>query len=302
MIFRKKQYIIKDGKRQFFDFIPPISILMGGLIFIVGTVLAMLWYQTPNGGYQFFDQFFSELGLRNNYTAILDDGSFEFRYAPQNPELFNYSLFAGGILMMFFFLFSFRQMRNANRPSNFFLLIASLSGIAAGLMLIGVGLFDLGYPADVFWQEHGFWAGFLYIFITATSLSWFFMLMISKDLPYRKTKWILVDYLFLLVLAFLTIINLADGLNILFVKDIAYLNIYSVETYQKSIAYLFFMYYGLIVGVRLTKTKYDNTPVIRGIKVKMKDKEDQDGIFCTGCGELNALDKQYCKKCEIKLF
>ena len=286
MIFQKKQYIIKDKKRQFLDFIPPVSILLGGLIFIVGTVLAMVWYQTPKGGYQFFDQFFSELGLRNNYTAILDNGGTEFRYAPQNPELFNISLFAAGTLMMFFFAFSFRQMRNANRPSTFFLLIASLSGIAAGPMLIGVGLFDLGYPGDVFWQEHGFWTGFLYIFITVTSICWFIMLLSSRDLPYRKTKWILFDYLFLLVLVFLTIINLLDGMDLVFVKDIAYLNTYSVETYQKSIAYLFFLYYGLIVGVRLTKTKYDNTPVIKGIKVKMKD-EDKDGIFCTGCGELN---------------
>jgi ribosomal protein L40E len=56
------------------------------------------------------------------------------------------------------------------------------------------------------------------------------------------------------------------------------------------------------VGVRLTKTKYDNTPVIKGIKVKMKDEENSEGIFCTGCGELNPMNKQYCKKCEVKLY
>ena len=106
----------------------------------------------------------------------------------------------------------------------------------------------------------------------------------------------------LIILAFLTIINLADGMDLFYVKDIAFLNIYSVQAYQKIIAFLFFMYYGLIVGVRLTKTKYDNTPVIKGIKVKVKDEENSEGIFCTGCGELNPVNKQYCKKCEVKLY
>ena len=160
--------------------------------------------------------------------------------------MFNISLFAAGTLMVLFFMFTYRQMRNSNRPSNFFLLIASLSGIATGPMLIGVGLFDLGYPAETFWQEHGFWTGLLYILITVTSLCWFIMLLIARDLPYRTTKWILVDYLFLLLLAFLTIINLADGLDISHVKDIAYLNTYSIQAYQKVIAYLFFLYYGLL--------------------------------------------------------
>ena len=256
MIFSKRKYIIKSNNRQFLDFIPPISILLGGFIFIAGTMLAVFLYQTPKGGYEFFNQYFSELGIRGDY--FVDDGQ---RYAPDNPEIFNVALFAAGTLMVPFFMFTYRQMRNRNRVSNFFLLIASIGGVIAGPMLIGVGLFDLSFVSDIFWQDHTFWTGWLYILLTVTSICWFFMLLMSKDLPYRTTKWILVDYLFLLILIVLTIVNITDGINILKVADIPLLNMNSVETYQKLIAYFFFLYYGLIVGVRLTKTKYDNTPI-----------------------------------------
>ena len=258
MIFSQKQYQIKQTDRQLSDYIPPVSVLLGGIIFLVGTISAIFLYETPNGKYQFLDQFFSELGIRNNYV---DDNSIQ-KYAPSNPDLFNMTLYASGFLMIPFFMFTFRQMRNDNRFSNLSLIIATTSGVLAGPSMIGVGIFDLSFSASQIYQEHFFYVVPLYVFITITSILWMIMLTFSSNLPYRKTKWIVLDYIFLITLTIFTILNLTDSSDLLKVEDIPLLNAYPIEAYQKLIAYLFFMYYGLVVGFRLTKTKYDNTPVL----------------------------------------
>jgi hypothetical membrane protein len=301
MIFSKRTYAIKEEDRQFLDYIPPVSIFLGGIIFLAGTIAAILLYHTPNGGYQFFDQFFSELGVRHDYVAELSDGGTEQRYAPSNPEIFNVTLFAAGFLMIPFFMFTYRQMRNSNRFSNFLLVLATLSGVAAGPMLIGVGIFDLSYPANVFWQEHGFWSASLYLLITITSILWFVMLLTSSNLPYRTTKWIWLDYLFLLVLTVITVLNFTDGFGVLNISDIPYLQEYPIETYQKLIAYLFFIYYGLVVGTRLTKTKYDNTPVVHGSGSGHQHRKGSDALFCTNCGTKNTSDRGFCVNCGLRL-
>jgi len=299
MLFTSRKYEIKTEDRQFLDYIPPASILLGGIIFLVGTVAAILTYQTPNGGYHFLDQFFSELGIRHDYIETLAGGSTEQRYAPPYPDLFNITLYASGFLMIPFFLFSYRQMRNSNRLSNLFLIIATMSGVLAGPMLIGVGIFDLSYPShDIFWQEHGFWVASLYLLLTVTAISWFLMLVLSSKLPYHTSKWIGLDYLFLIVLVIMVIVNLLDGLKIVMVGDIPLLNNFPIETYQKLIAYVFFAYYGLVVGVRLTKTKYDNTPVI---SERPKPISQEINLFCTKCGTENPSGSEFCVDCGVKL-
>ncbi len=299
MLFSKRQYHLKEEDRTFFDYIPPFSILVGGLIFIIGTLTAIYLYRTPNGGYDFFGQFFSELGIRYDYTAILDDGSTELRYAPDNPEIFNYSLMATGVLMIPFFLFSYRQMRNENLFSNFMLLIATVAGMAAGPFLIGVGMFDLSHVGPNPWDEHGFWVAILYILITIVAVTWMLLIITSRNLPYRtETKWIYMDYIFLMVLVVLTILNIIDGLDLIFVKDIPYVNTFPIETYQKIIAYLFFTYFGLVVGVRLSKTKYDNTPVVK----KEKKTFTKDTWFCTNCGHANSKTDEKCAACKQLLI
>lgn len=300
MIFSKRTYKIKEEERTFFDFIPPFSILVGGLVFIIGTLTSIYLYRTPNGGYDFFHQFFSELGVRYDYTAILDGGGTEHRYAPENPEIFNFSLIVTGMLMMPFFLFSYRQMRNENRFSTLMLLISIVSGILAGPFLMGVGMFDLSHVGSNPWDEHGFWVAILYILLTLISITWLFMLLTARNLPYRtETKWIYMDYLFLLVLIVFTVINLVDGLDLYFVKDMPYFNVFPVETYQKLIAYIFFGYFGLVVGVRLSNTKYDNTPVVtKSTSKKTNSVDKSDQWFCTNCGQANSKAAEKCIACK----
>lgn len=262
MIITKREYQLKEEDRQFLDYLPPVSIFLAGLIFIGGTILAIILYHTPNGSYQFIHQFFSELGLRHDYTATLHDSTTEIRYAPLHPDIFNITLYMTGFLVMPFFLFSYRQMRNNNRVSNLLLLLATFGGFMGGPVLIGVGIFDISVSGDAFWKSHTFWVGWLYGLITLTSIMWYAMLLTSNNLPYRdKTKWIWLDYTFLIVLVFLTLLNMADGVDFIIADNIPLINSFPIEFYQKLIAYIYFIYYGLIVGGRLSKTKYDNTPI-----------------------------------------
>ncbi len=289
-----RTYVIKEDARTLSDFIPPVSILMGGIIFLLGTVMAIILYHTPKGGYDFFNQFFSELGVRKDYLEVFPDGTSEIRYAPPYPDLFNFTLVLTGVLMIPFFAFSFRQMRNESTLSTGALWLAIIMGVLAGPMLIGVGLFDLSYPVTAFWQEHGFWVANLYLLITGISILWFFMLLTARNLPYKTTRWIWVDYFLLFLLALFTIVNLLDGLKLVLVKNIPGLNVFPVETYQKLIAYLFFGYFGLVVGVRLTKTKYDNTPVYQEIEIP-------EVWFCTNCGAKNVHNvENICAVCNAE--
>ena len=261
MLIAKRQYEIKKDKRTFLDFLPPVSIFLAGLTFIIGTGIAIWWYETPNGKYQFLSQFFSELGVRKTFN----DGGV-IRYAPMFPDIFNMTLVATGVLMFPFFMFTFRQMRNENRLSNFFLLIAMIIGILAGFMLMGVGVFDLSYDKAMsnppIYVTHGFYVSLTYLFMAIVSIFWLLCIMTSKNLPYHKTKWIILDYIFVIILVINALVNILDGIKLLPVDNIPYLRQYPIEFYQKLMAYLFFVYYGLVVGVRLSLKKYDNTPVI----------------------------------------
>ncbi len=316
MFIKKQEFEWNTEDRQFLDYLPPISILLGGLVFIVGTLTAIFLYQTPNGKYQFLSQYFSELGVRHDYYADVN-GSTVLRYAPPHPDIFNISLFAAGFLLIPFFLFSYRQMRNNNRVSNFFLFLSIIGGMLAGIMLIGVGIFDLSYPAKYIWQEHGFWVAWLYLLIGLISIFWYIMIITSHNLPYRvKTRWIWLDYAFLAILIFLAIVNIGDGVNLFKVINIPILNHFPVETYQKLLAYVFFMYYGFVVGGRLANTKYDNTPVkpktnnkivVDAIpepvspQLKETESEPVGKIFCTSCGLPNPVGTKYCTECGAKL-
>lgn len=256
------EYVWDKSKRQKKDFIPPISILIAGLAFLVGTGLAILWYETPNGKYKFFDQFFSELGVRSDYIR---ENSTELVFAPQNPELFNLSLIVSGFFVIFFFPFTYRQMRNRRIFSRWMFLISIFFGALTGPLFMLVGFVDLSVVQTSFATDHHFWAGLLYIFISIAGFFWLLGITFSKDLPYHSTKWIFVDYLLIILLNVSIFISLLDNLGLVPLDNIPFFNAFNIEVYQKFMAFTFFVYYGLIVGIRLLNTKYDNTPGLRKI-------------------------------------
>ncbi|MCE7734560.1 MAG: hypothetical protein GPJ54_06765 [Candidatus Heimdallarchaeota archaeon] len=255
------------NKRQFADFIPPVSGFIAGIIFIFGTLWAVFDYNTVLGGYDFLEQFFSELGVRNDYLKTHNDGTTEQAYAPVNPEIFNLSLIFAGFIMIPFFPFSYRQMRNKSRISRGSFLLAITFGAFAGPFLVGVGLVDLSVENTDILSNHHFWAFSLYLLISLASIFWLIGITFAKDLPYRTSKLIFLDYLLILALLANVTVSLLDNLEIVAVGDVPYFSEYPVEAYQKFMAYLFFFYYALIVGTRLSLVKYDNTPS----RVEVKD-------------------------------
>lgn len=255
------------SKRQFADFIPPVSVFIAGIIFIFGTLWAVLDYNTVLGSYDFLEQFFSELGVRKDYLKTHNDGSTEQAYAPENPEIFNYSLILSGFIMIPFFPFAYRQMRNKSRISRGAFLLSITTGAFTGPFLVGVGLIDLSVENTDILTNHHFWAFSLYLLISLTSIFWIIGITFAKDLPYRSSKAIFLDYILILVLLVNVAVSLFENLDIMAVSDMPYFNEFPVEAYQKFMAYLFFIYYALIVGTRLSLVKYDNTPSL----VKVKD-------------------------------
>lgn len=266
------QFVWDKGKRQFADFIPPVSIFIAGIIFIFGTLYAVYDYETILGGYDFLEQFFSELGVRDDYLKTHNDLTTEQAYAPNNPEIFNFSLILAGFIMIPFFPFTYRQMRNKSRISRLSFLLAITFGAFTGPFLVGVGLVDLSVENTDILSNHHFWAFSLYLLISLASIFWLIGLTFAKGLPYRTSKLIFLDYILILVLLVNVAVSLLDNLGMMAVDDMPYFSELPVEAYQKFMAYLFFIYYGLIVGTRLSLVKFDNTPS----RVEVKDGEYLD--------------------------
>ncbi len=246
------------GDRQWQDHIPPISIIISSFVFFVGTFMAMYLYDTPNGGYNFADQFFSELGVRSEY---FDPDNSETVYPPKDPEIFNYTLLFSGYTSLAFFPFTWRQMRNDSKFSRFCFGLAIMFGTLAGPVLVGVGLIDLSVVETAKITDHHFWAALLYLFIGLTSLFWLIGLYKADHLPYKKdANWMKLEYFYLAIYIVIVIFNLIVSGFDLDIEDTGGINILSIEGYQKVMAYMFFFYF-FYVGMKLAREKYDNTPV-----------------------------------------
>lgn len=245
------------GDRQWQDHIPPISIIIASFVFFVGTFMAMYLY-APNGGYNFADQFFSELGVRSDYV---DPDTSETVFAPNDPEIFNYTLLFTGYVSLAFFPFTWRQMRNDSSISKFFFGLAIMFGTLAGPVLVGVGLIDLSVEETARITDHHFWAALLYLFIALTSLFWLLGLFKAEHLPYKKDAWgMKLEYFYLAIYIAIVIFNLVVSIFDLDIDNISGINTLSIEGYQKVMAYMFFLYF-FYVGMKLAREKYDNTPV-----------------------------------------
>ncbi len=245
------------GDRQWADHIPPITIIISSFVFFVGTFMAIYLYDTPNGGYNFADQFFSELGVRENYV----NDSLEDVYKPDNPEIFNYTLLFTGYVGLPFFPFTWRQMRNGSGFSKFCFGTAIMFGTLMGPVIVGVGLIDLSVEETARITDHHFWAALLYLFIGLTSLFWLMGLFKADQLPYKKhANWMKVEYLYLGIYIVIVIFSLVVSVFDLDIDDISGINTLSIEGYQKVMAYMFFFYF-FYVGMKLANEKYDNTPL-----------------------------------------
>jgi hypothetical protein len=254
-------------KRTFEDTIPFISVMLGSLIFVGGTIIAMVLYDSQNGSYDVLDQFFSELGTRYLYE---DPAGFN-NYPAEDPQIFNYVLVLSGFLMMPFFPLTWRQMNNGSKSSRWGFRFAITFGTLSAPALIGVGLIDLSVPHFSLLTNHYTWAFLLYLLITLTLIAWAFALKMSDgELPYKKeSKHIDTEIIIALLIALLMVASLVYHVYTALeqktvaveqteVQESSSLDWFPIEVFQKLMAYLFFIYY-FFVGMKLMNPKYDNT-------------------------------------------
>ena len=146
------------------------------VLFFVATTMAM--YQYPGGtildrsseGYQFFQNFFSDLGRRRAWNGAANTAS---------NYLFDYGLYGAGVGLMIFFAslpFVFRQ------PSarGFAIVTALLGGVAA-LAYYGI----VAYPLDVDYRLHTLFVrlGFIAFLIMGI----FYVLAIRQEKGYPSS-------------------------------------------------------------------------------------------------------------------
>lgn len=254
------KFVWDRSKRSKSDFIPSMSMLLSTLMYLIGTMVAITLYMTPNGTFNFLNQSLFELGIRNDFT-INQGGKIISYYAPSVPNIYNYSLIISGAFLIPFFPYSYSKLRNHSYLSRFFLLIAIIFGTCIGITLMGMGIFDLSYSPEVeLFKSYIFYHNLQVLFMGITTISWFLSLILSIRLPYHTSKLIFIDYTLCLIMVLITSINIMSALSLIAISDIPFLEEITPEFLNGLIVYLFFMYFGMVVGLRFMNTKYDNTP------------------------------------------
>lgn len=207
-----------------------ISAFIAITIFIVGTTIAMLVY--PD--YSFLEQFFSELGVREDIT-FPEGGSLErARY----PEIFNASLILAGIFLLPFFPALMIVIEPIGKINKVLTSLTALSGLTGSIFLVCVGIFDAGKFID----QHIVAALDLYYTIVSTCLLWgVSVLSLNKVSPYKNSKLWIIDPFASALGILIGIINTGFlGINEWFV------GILTMAFYQKILAYVFIVFFGYV--------------------------------------------------------
>jgi hypothetical membrane protein len=228
-----KFFVIKENKDKILK-VCVISAFISIAFFIVGTTIAMLVY--PD--YSFLEQFFSELGIREDIT-FPEGGSLE---KVQYPEIFNVSLILSGIFLIPFFPALMIAIEPKGIINKILTSLTALSGVTGSMFLLCVGVFDAGKFID----PHIVAALGLYYTIIITCLLWgVSVLFLNRDSPYKKSKLWIID-------PFASAVGILIG-----VINTGFLGIYewfvgilTMAFYQKALAYVFIIFFGY-VAIRL---------------------------------------------------
>ena len=157
--------------------------------FVLLTFLAMLaypggTYQEPSAqGYQFFRNFFSDLGLSQTYSGGPKTISF---------LLFVIALTLAGVALVLFFLFApplFKKRRMAYGLS----IIGAVFGILSGLSFIGVAV----SPADLYLSLHGTFVQLAFIFFFVAVIFYLPAVLLTPHYP-NVYAWIYLAFAVLL--------------------------------------------------------------------------------------------------------
>jgi hypothetical membrane protein len=160
--------------------------ILGGIIFIIVTFIAMLTYP---GGYSFLDNYFSELGL------TVTNGQ---------PSMLNYVLFTiactSAAVCLIPFLFAMRTVFTENGLLKGLSWIGTILGVAAAPNLSALSLF----AGDVYPAQHGLTTMLFFLLITLGILVYSIAILLNKNYRnfYALIGFIVVVICFLHVGAF----------------------------------------------------------------------------------------------------
>ncbi|MBN2229415.1 MAG: DUF998 domain-containing protein [Candidatus Thorarchaeota archaeon] len=160
--------------------------IIGGLIFIIVTFIAMLTYP---GGYSFLDNYFSELGLTVTNSI---------------PSMLNYALFSiactSAAVCLIPFLFAMRTVFTETMLLKGLSWIGTILGVAAAPNLSALALF----AADVYPAQHGLTTMLFFLLITLGILIYSIAILLNNNYQnvYALIGFIVVIVCFLHIGAF----------------------------------------------------------------------------------------------------
>ncbi|MFX1272214.1 MAG: hypothetical protein ACFFAX_11045 [Promethearchaeota archaeon] len=139
-----------------------ISGILAGLQFVVLSFVDMLIYP---GGYNFFENYFSQLGL-----AVINSVD-----TPVNWFLFATATTLGGIFTVPFYL-SIRTVFTETRMQKALSGLGTALGVVAAPCLAGIGIF----AADLFLFEHA-WSTIIFFVLTAIAIATYSIAILLKS-------------------------------------------------------------------------------------------------------------------------
>ncbi|MBN2547788.1 MAG: DUF998 domain-containing protein [Anaerolineales bacterium] len=162
---------------------------MGCLLFIILTLVAMLFYPGPDGrypgGYSFFRNFFSALGYTHNSAGYPN---------PVASVMFFIALSLAGAGLVLFFM-AFPQFFTTTRRGRLLSWCGTAFGAAAGICFIGIAF----TPADVYRQPHLYFVLWAFRLFPIAVFLYAIAIFSQKEYP-RRYGWVFVVFGILLVL------------------------------------------------------------------------------------------------------
>jgi hypothetical protein len=162
---------LKDWKRYAY-----ILVIIGCAQFIILTLVAMLfygggsYYHPYNPGYDFINNYFSDLGLTKSYNGKSNMIS---------SVLFAIAACGAGISMFPFFLAFPSYFTKKSWIAKYSSIIGSLIGIFAAICYIGIGL----TPYDLYLSEHYFFVYSAFTSALFMVIAYSIAMVLNKDYP-----------------------------------------------------------------------------------------------------------------------
>jgi hypothetical protein len=184
-------------KKQVFSIV-----LVGCGLFVVMTLLAMVFYPggtytDPNSrGYSFFQNFFSELGLRATHLG--------------EQKIVSLALFAPALVMvgagLILFFLAFRQFFQKTRTGRILSGTGTVLGILSGICFMGVVV-----PADVNMAVHKSFVVWAFRLFPAAVMCYMIVMLGDREHP-KRYAWELAAF-FALLVGYMLLLELGPGIT-----------------------------------------------------------------------------------------